>query len=364
TSGAPAARRYHTAVWTGSEMLVWGGSTTTTYYADGGRFNPLGNSWTPLPTTGATTARYNHAAVWTGSDMIVWGGYNGSSLNNGGGFYPTANRWMGLSPPGGRPPRSEHTAVWTGSEMIIWGGGYIGSSSWVYFNDGGRYNPAANSWTALPTAGAPTARQDHTAVWTGSEMIVWGGMYSFNDGGRYNPVANSWTAVPTNSAPAARYWHAAVWTGNEMIVWGGYNSGGSGTYFNDGGRYDPLANSWTALPTTGAPAGRDLHTAVWTGSEMIVWGGVGSGGTFFNDGGRYNPITSSWTGLSTSGGSTARIYHTAVWTGSEMIIWGGYYWNGGGSTYLNDGGRYNPATDSWTALPTTSAPAPRDFPTA
>ena len=411
TTGAPAARKWHTAVWTGSEMIVWGGYGSS-YLNTGGRFSLVANSWTALPTTGATTARYNHAAVWTGSDMIVWGGYNGSSLNNGGRFNPTANSWMGLSTTGaptarsthtavwtggemivwggygtsnlndggrynpiadswaavpvvpGPTARSEHTAVWTGSEMIIWGGGYIGSSSWVYFNDGGRYNPAANSWTALPTAGAPTARQDHTAVWTGSEMIVWGGMYSFNDGGRYNPVANSWTAVPTNSAPAARYWHTAVWTGNEMIVWGGYNSGGSGTYFNDGGRYDPLANSWTAVPTTGAPAGRDLHTAVWTGSEMIVWGGVGSGGTFFNDGGRYNPITSSWTGLSTSGGPTARIYHTAVWTGSEMIIWGGYYWNGGGSTYLNDGGRYNPATDSWTALPTTSAPAPRDFHTA
>ena len=54
-----------------------------------------------------------------------------------------------------------------------------------------------------------------------------------------------------------------------MIVWGGEDGSG---YFNDGGRYNPAANSWTALPTTGAPAARE-HTAVWTGSEMIVWGG-------------------------------------------------------------------------------------------
>ena len=31
---------------------------------------------------------------------------------------------------------------------------------------------------------------------------------------------------------------------------------------------------WTATSTTNAPTARDYHTAVWTGSEMIVWGGV------------------------------------------------------------------------------------------
>ena len=369
TNGAPTARDDHTAVWTGTEMIVWGGISNTTYYGDGGRYDPAANSWTAVPTTGAPSTRSLHTAVWTGSEMIVWGGYRITyCLNDGGRYNPAANGWTAVPAVPAPAARTEHTAVWTGSEMIVWGGGYIGSSSWVYLNNGGRYNPAANSWTALPTTGAPTARQDHTAVWTGSDMIVWGGWQGlsqeFNDGGRYNPASNGWTAVPTSGAPAAREYHTAVWTGSEMIVWGGYTGRSSGTYFNDGGRYNPAANSWTALPTTSAPAGREHHTAVWTGSEMIIWGGVTSGGTYFNDGGRYNPVTSSWMGLSTTGGPTARIYHTAVWTGSEMIIWGGYYWNGSSSTFLNDGGRYNPVTDSWTALPTTSAPAPRDFHTA
>ena len=38
---------------------------------------------------------------------------------------------------------------------------------------------------------------------------------------------------------------------------------------------------------------------------------------------------------------SARVYHTAVWTGSEMIVWGGYNYPAGD---LNDGDRYNPAT--------------------
>jgi hypothetical protein len=36
---------------------------------------------------------------------------------------------------------------------------------------------------------------------------------------------------------------------------------------------------------TGAPGGRGDHCAVWTGSEMIVWGGEWASGVF-NDGGR------------------------------------------------------------------------------
>ena len=55
-----------------------------------------------------------------------------------------------------------------------------------------------------------------------------------------------------------------------MIVWGGARSG---TWFNTGGRYDPGTNTWTATSMTNAPTARIDHTAIWTGSEMIVWGG-------------------------------------------------------------------------------------------
>ena len=92
-----------------------------------------------------------------------------------------------------------------------------------------------------------------------------------NTGGRYNPSTDSWTATSTTNAPDGRYYHTAVWTGSEMIVWGGY---GAGTYFNTGGRYNPSTDSWTATSTTSWPIGRAYHTAVWTGSEMIVWGGL------------------------------------------------------------------------------------------
>ena len=173
-----------------------------------------------------------------------------------------------------------------------------------------------DTWTATSTTNAPEARTGHTAVWTGSEMIVWGGGSGFNTGGRYNPSTDSWAATAGN-APSARVGHTAVWSGSEMIVWGGLDD--TIHFFNDGGRYNPVTNSWTTTNTTNAPDGRSNHTAVWTGSEMIVWGGGNSSMPVLNTGGRYNPIGDNWVTTSTTNAPDARNVHTAVWTGTDRL---------------------------------------------
>src|SRR5206468_7300144 len=81
---------------------------------------------------------------------------------------------------------------------------------------------------------------------------------------------DTWTPTSLTNAPAARLNHTAVWTGSEMIVWGG---GDASSDFNTGGRYNPSAERCTANSTAGAPAARCAQTAVWTGNDMIVWGG-------------------------------------------------------------------------------------------
>jgi len=103
---------------------------------------------------------------------------------------------------------------------------------------------------------------------------------------------DTWTATSLTNAPSARYHHRAVWTGSEMIVWGGSPDHGF-TFLNTGGRYNPSTDSWTATSTTNAPAGRYFHTAVWTGSQMIVLGGYD--GNFLNTGGSYCAGTPSLT---------------------------------------------------------------------
>src|SRR5204862_5855995 len=102
-----------------------------------------------------------------------------------------------------------------------------------------------------------------------------------------------------------------------------------------------------------------LLCACASGSRIVVGGGDDISGDL-NTGGRYDPATDSWTATSTTNAPDARWYHTAVWTGSQMIVWGGYGFSG----YLNTGGRYDPSTDSWTATSITNAPEARHYHTA
>jgi N-acetylneuraminic acid mutarotase len=317
TTNAPSARYHHTAIWTGSEMIIWGGGDSSSpggVTNTGGRYNPSTDSWMATSTTNAPCHRYGHTAIWTGSEMIVWGGNGVACHSNIGGRYnPNTDTWTTTSNTNAPAARVYHSAVWTGSEMIVWGG-LVDND----VNTGGRYNPNTDTWTATTTINAPAAREGNTAVWTGSEMIVWGG--GFNRGGRYNPSTDTWRATTTINAPSGRSGDTAVWTGSEMIVWGGNG--------NTGGRYFPSTNSWIATSTTNAPEGRADHTAVWTGTEMIVWGGAGGSG-ILDTGGRYNPNTNRWMATTTTNAPAARVYHSAVWTGSEMIVWGGGFNTGG-----------------------------------
>ena len=320
----PAGRFDHSAVWTGSEMLIWGGHGGG-YFANGGRYHPAHGSWAELPSIGAPPERFRHTAVWTGKEMIVWGGWNGRRvLNDGGRFDAEQNRWTGIPTEGAPEPRSWHIAVWTGREMIVWGGSGKGN---LPLHTGGRYDPANNRWTETSAPNGPEGRYQHAVVWTGKEMLVWGGYTGSRvggtnsllaDGGAYDPTRNHWTVMPSASAPTARHSLTAVWTGKEMIVWGGFGGG----YLNSGGRYDPAKRTWTQMTTNGAPAGQHLHTAVWTGSEMIVWGGK-CDGQILNDGARYDPVSDRWTPLPKADGMAARHAHTAVWTENEMLVWGG-----------------------------------------
>jgi N-acetylneuraminic acid mutarotase len=286
TTNAPAARANHTAIWTGREMIVWGGSVNAIsgFFSDGAKYNPATDTWTTISNVNAPVARMFHSAIWTGTEMIVWGGQNNTGIQTSGGRYnPSTDTWTPVNTANAPAARGSNSVVWTGSEMVIWGGAGIG-----LLNTGGRYSPLTDSWTATSTTHAPTARAGHTAVWTGSEMIVWGGAAAsaLSTGGRYNPSTDSWSNLIAPNPPSPRTVHTAVWTGNQMMVWGGRTSTIPDLIV--GGRFITAANSWIPTCDTNAPAPRVSHTAVWTGREMIVWGGEDANTNRINTGGRYS----------------------------------------------------------------------------
>jgi len=276
--------------------------------------------------------------AWVGNALLIW---NGDPTVPAKYYDPVSNTWYGAtSTVGMLSQRWGFTAVWTGTEMILWGG-YLFSNgaAQVAYNTGARYNPATDTWTPTSTVGAPSPRAGHSAIWTGRYMIVWGGdglNYTYkNNGGIYDPSTDTWVGTTSLvNAPPARGSHAAVWTGTQMIVWGGENPG----KFNTGYFYDPATDTWTGTTSlVGAPTARSHITGAWTGREMIIWGGDIGGGNDQGDGSRYNPVTDTWVPMTNVGAPSPRSAHVMRWTGTELIIWGG---NDG--TWLNTGALYQP----------------------
>ncbi len=319
-------RSLSTAVWTGSLMIVWGGADTSGPASTGGRYDPTLDTWTPTSAAGAPAPRSRHTAVWTGRDMVIWGGSGSTEpLATGGRYNPLTDTWTSTTMTGAPSARVAHTAIWTGDSVVIWGG----ATGEGYTNTGGRYDPVRDLWTPTSTkltTPVPSARGTHSAVWTGQMMLVWGGSGaggSVNTGGFYEPADDYWynTTSIGPDVPAARSGHVAVWTGDSMIVWGGTSAGfpvNTGGQLRDG--------VWTPTSTVDAPSPRTATTAIWTGTSMVIWGGEPAPPPMYariNTGGRYDPLADSWSPTALIGAPGPRSYHTAVWTGSAMLVHGG-----------------------------------------
>jgi N-acetylneuraminic acid mutarotase len=111
-------------------------------------------------------------------------------------------------------------------------------------------------------------------------MIVFGGAKTdvigsatdlFSDGAIFDPATGVWTPLPTAGAPDARFHHRAVWTGTEMIVFGG--EGVSGGAITSTAAYDPAKNTWRSLPAL--PAGATRPSGVWSGQLLFTFGAAG-----------------------------------------------------------------------------------------
>jgi len=365
----PKVKKVWTTVWTGSEWILVG--------EKGARYNPETDTWksiTKCPLSSGVLGRYE--AVWTGSEVIIWGEKRGvmSGQSHGVRYNPNTDTWKEMA----KAPletRSGHSMVWTGKELIVWGGV---TAELFYKSDGARYDPETDTWTLI--AAAPSVmgigRGWHEAVWTGKEMVVFGGIrgkpagtmglvelfYTLSDGARYNPETDTWKPmakaplksmlplVPINPLHLKGGILCAVWTGREMIVVesGRVEKGKRKVEMVwDGARYNLDTDSWKpmALPPLKP---RNNLVSLWSGTEMIIWGGnitvstgaTSSFATCYFDGARYNPEMDSWTPLPPlrkpksplMAPATLKLLkksylrtHHALWTGKELITYDGRY---------------------------------------
>lgn len=323
----PELAPFAESVFTGTEIIFFGGENPVTGRPanTGNRYALASNTWTETEVNGAPSGRLSHSAVWTGNEMIVFGGSGPGALSDGGRYVPGTG-WTAITQPGADNGRTQHTAVWTGTEMIAFGGASAVGRIDGFRNDGFRYDPATDTWTPLP-ANPGLGRAEHVAVWTGTEMIVYGGIGpSANpdadlpvvrtDALAYNPATNAWRTLAA-SPLEGRQRAQAVWTGTEMVVFGGATA--DNFRIGDGARFDPSLNRWMMLPTDGAPSARDEHVMAVGGEDVFVVGGsldANFGARWRSSDDRWRPVTSVRAPLDAS-------FPAAAWDGQVLIMAGG-----------------------------------------
>lgn len=220
--------------------------------------------------------------------------------------------------------RSFHSTNWTGSEMIVWGGM---TSAGAPLSDGARFDPQTNTWKAMaapPSGFLP--RFAHAAAWTGSGLVIWGGegaTAKLADGAIYDPIKDTWSPMKTGPL-SARPAHAVyATTTGEVLLWGNdYDIEKLPTDSTAGAAYTSKVDFWASMPAFPL-ANRSVSSFVWTGTQAFVWGGPGAT-SILSDGARYNPVTTTWTKL-----DDAPLGFTARYRFASGTVAGGLWLAGG-----------------------------------
>jgi hypothetical protein len=157
-------------------MIVWGGTNTVDWLANGAVYDRTSDSWVSATNLeGAPHQREGASAAWAEDVMLIWGGWDGGNYLDDGYTYDletdTWTSFNGMGPAG----RAEHVTAWTGDQLAVWGG-CNGQGCSNVLADGGRYDTdELGSWLFIGADPGLSVRVRATMVWTGTELIVWGG---------------------------------------------------------------------------------------------------------------------------------------------------------------------------------------------
>lgn len=317
-----AGRGEHGAVWTGAEMIVWGGRATEDEVAgwphfsaaDGAAYDPATDTWRVLAEA-PIAGRSLPAMAWTGDEVLVFGGYDEAfePLTDGAAYDPVADTWrpiLDMAPALG-PVRS--WALTDGALVAI---ALDGSAA--------AYDPGADLWTDLPPP--PLPRKDvwaTSAVWAEGLLIA----LAFPNSApiaaaAYDPAEGRWRRLADAPASGLNSNPSVVWTGSQLI---GFTSDPTGTGLPYALQYDPATDAWS---------GGEQQTAY-----LPIGQTVAIGDRLFSGDALYDPATDVWLALPAR---PEGAWESPVWTGEEVLLWGG---GPGGDllTRFNDGLAYRPA---------------------
>jgi hypothetical protein len=314
------------SVWTGTEVIVWGGRVGDMALLDGAAYDPATDTWRMI--TPNTWGHPGAHAVWTGTEMVVL------AKNGGAAYDPATDSWRDLPTLDDGKGSGLLPPVWTGHELLSAAIGTgpnqaITLSAWAIARPGGPWllGGELNATTGV------TSTSDFQTVWTGTELVVWDGG---SRGWAYDPATYHWRSLPcAGCLPHSEPDRSIVVTDGGSIFLVSSSHLGTESFLGlSVPRTDPSADSWlgrgdlleggrladgsqvvaagdgraVVLSTAMAPTAVDLSTgawtdtdpgqevlgganqsAVWTGDQLVVWGGADGAGQVTASGWRWQP---------------------------------------------------------------------------
>jgi hypothetical protein len=325
----------------------------------------LAGTWRPtrLP---PIDGRSGHRMVWTGSEAVIWGGSSSSRtqsvfdgiLPKGGAAYdPSTDRWRLVSdaPIAGR---LEPVVVWSGTEVIAFGG-WIGDATQL---DGAAWDPRTDAWRTI--ARSPLIGTEPVGAWLDGRLYV----LTSESAAAYDPSTDRWTTLLPS--PIRTGWRTATVASGRLfavafgdgatppVEWGVFDPGtgtwrhgtvpidplmagigsigaGEQVVFDNGLTFDLVHEDWherQACQGTGAGA-------VWTGRVLLGVTAMWDPGT-----GECKDLPPSPPREPPFEDFNGREFPVAVWTGTQYITWSGG--NGGDIVWIpKDGAVFTPRDD-------------------
>jgi N-acetylneuraminic acid mutarotase len=301
----PQVRTGSAVVWTGSQLLDWGGcdpaiNDRCEAVADGYAFDPASRTWSDLPP--APVAGSGAHAIWTGSEALFIGFDSESKKLHSEAFDPATRTWRKLAtaPIG---PRYSPVLVWTGSKLVVWGGSERDQPG--IESTGAMFDPATNTWELM--ADAPHGLNLASGVWTGDRVLVFGSLVNGRNhadtttsvGETYDPATDHWHEIArSNLSPQAT---SAVWTGGRLVAWD----------YNDRWQtYDPNDDRWSATGRMPMQPSECYPDSALVGASVF--------GFFCGQAALYDAATNAWSKV--RGGMLAETIYSKAYK-SDIKLW-------------------------------------------
>jgi hypothetical protein len=330
--GPLAPRGGHSVIWTGEEVVVWGGEADelgSELFADGAAFDPGSGEWRMLSESPLSPRRY-HLATWTGEEMVIVGGVGET---DGAAYNRATDTWrliahapIPVGAPAGEGVEGLVGVVWTGDELVVW---HVNSDQVA------AYDPENDRWRPLP---ATEMGVDNGVLrWDGDFVYAFGGTVSdypaTNELNVLRLIGDEWERLPAVDFSTDDYVLGAVpkltaWAGDRFLAWS--DSGYDGRTM----AFDPANDTWNETQSVPSPPCEGQGEPVSTNELVFAFGWCGPNlGTF-------DVESQTWSEAAVGGYPTARY---AVWTGEQLINWGDTCCYGtGGKIFTVDAWKYQP----------------------